>query len=121
MVGIGKYMNEKIIKPGIVKRVYDLLYKENQSYTQEAVNDVLTAFFDVIEAAVMNGDSIQLNGYMTIETQYRAAKKARNVKQNTEIIVPEHYKAIIKPGTKLNNAAKYYTEKHLTEWSRKEC
>lgn len=91
----------------------DLTKSRNQNYTQEVVGDILTAFFDVMEDAISNGDSINLNGYLTIETQYRKESKARNVYENKEIIVPEHYKVNIKVGSKLNQAAKQYTEKQL--------
>ncbi|MBQ9991406.1 MAG: HU family DNA-binding protein [Lachnospiraceae bacterium] len=106
-------MNEKIIRPGVVKRIVDLTKSRNQPYTQEVVNDILTAFFDVVEDAISNGNSINLNGYLTIETQYRKERKARNVHENTEIIVPEHYKVNIKVGSKFNQAAERYTEKQL--------
>lgn len=91
--------------------IVDLTKNKNQLYTHEVVNDILTAFFDVIESAIESGNSINLNGYMTIETQYRAERKARNVKQNKEIIVPEHFRVHIKPGSKLNRAAEIYTKK----------
>lgn len=106
-------MNEKIIRPGVVKRIVDLTKSRNQNYTQEVVNDILTAFFDVVEEAISNGNSINLNGYLTIETQYRKERKARNVSENKEIIVPEHYKVNIKSGSKFNQAAERYTELQL--------
>lgn len=106
-------MNEKIIKPGVIKRIVDLTKSRNQKYTQETVNDILTAFFDVVEDAISKGNSINLNGYMTIELQHRAERKARNVKTNTEIVVPEHYRVHIKPGAKFNQAAENFTERIL--------
>jgi len=106
-------MSEKIIRPGVVKKIVDLTKSRNQNYRQEVVSDILIAFFDVVEEAISNGDSINLNGYMTIETQYRKERKARNVSENTEIVVPEHYKVNIKAGSKFNNAAKRYTEMQL--------
>ncbi len=106
-------MNEKIIKPGVIKRIVDLTKSRNQRYTQETVNDILTAFFDVVEDAIGKGNSINLNGYMTIELQHRAERKARNVKANTEVIVPEHYRVHIKPGAKFNQAAENFTERML--------
>lgn len=111
-------MNEKIIRPGVVKRIVDLTKSRNQPYTQEVVNDILTAFFDVVEDAISNGNSINLNGYLTIETQYKKASKARNVYENTEIIVSEHYKVNIKAGSKFINAAAIYTEKQLENKSK---
>lgn len=106
-------MNEKIIRPGVVKRIVDLTKSRNQNYTQDVVGDILTAFLDVVEDAISNGNSINLNGYLTIETQYKKERKARNVHENTEIIVPEHYKVNIKAGSKFNNAAERYTEMQL--------
>lgn len=108
-----KTLNEKIIRPGVVKRIIDLTKSRNQAYTQETVNDVLTAFFDIIVDAISNGNSINMNGYMTIETQYRAERKARNVKANTEINVPEHYRVRIRPGSKFNQSAERYSKKKL--------
>lgn len=106
-------MNEKIIRPGVIKKIVDLTKSRNQNYTQDVVSDILTAFLDVVEEAISNGNSINLNGYMTIETQYKKASKARNVYENTEIVVPEHYKVNIKAGSKFNQAAERYTEKQL--------
>ncbi|MGN0163805.1 MAG: HU family DNA-binding protein [Candidatus Ornithomonoglobus sp.] len=106
-------MKEKLIKHDVVKRIVDLSKSKNHPYTQEEVNNILTSFFDVIENAISNGDSVNLNGYMTIEPQYRAERKARNVKANTIITVPEQYRVHIKSGIKFNRAAKHYTELKL--------
>lgn len=106
-------MNEKIIRKGMIKKIVNLTKSRKQTYTQEVVGDILTAFFDVVVEAISNGDSINLNGYLTIETQYRKERKARNVSENKEIIVPEHYKVNIKVGSKLNSAAAKYTERKL--------
>lgn len=50
---------------------------------------------------------------MTIEPQYRAERKARNVQANTEIKVPPHYKVNIKSGSRFNQAAERLTERIL--------
>ncbi len=106
-------MNEKIIRPGVMKRVLDLTRSRGQKYTQEAVENILTAFFDVAESAVLNGDTIHLNGFLTIGTQYRKERKARDVKKNIEMIVPPHYRVHIKAGSKLQQAAADYTKIRL--------
>ena len=61
-------MNEKIIRPGLIKRVVDLLKCRNKKYTQEDVENIVSAFWDVIIDALSNGDSVNLNGYATIGT-----------------------------------------------------
>lgn len=106
-------MADRIIKSDIVKKIVELTKSRKQKYTQEVVNDVLTAFLDVVEEVISNGNSINLNGYFTIETQYRAERKARDVSKNKEIIVPEHYRVNFKAGSKLIQAANHYTEIQL--------
>lgn len=51
-------MNEKIIKPGVIKRVVDVLKCRNKKYTQEDVENIIFAFWDVIIDGLSNGDYI---------------------------------------------------------------
>ncbi len=106
-------MNEKIIRPGMIKRVVDLLKCRNEKYTQEDVETIIFAFWDVIIDAIENGGSVNLNGYATIGTRYMAERKSRNVVENKEMILPEHYRVYFKAGSKLNQAAINYTKNHL--------
>lgn len=106
-------MGEKIIKPGVMKRVTDLLNYRNKKYTQEDVENIMSAFWDVIINALSNGDSVNLNGYVTISTRYMAERKSRNVAENKEMIVPEHYRVCFKAGSKLNQAVKEFTQRRL--------
>lgn len=105
-------MNEKIIKPGVVKRITDQIKDKNPLYTTEAVDNVLSAFFDVITTAIADGDSIILNGYMTVKPQHRAEiVTSGNIGEKT--VVPEHYAVRLKAGTQLKEAAKQLTEKQI--------
>lgn len=106
-------MNEKIIKPGVVKRITDQIKDKNPLCTPEAVDDVLTAFFNVITAAIAEGDSIILNGYMVVKPQLRADCVSGNGTMGEKIIVPRHYVAKLKAGTKLKEAAQQLTEKQI--------
>lgn len=108
-------MHEKIIKPGFVKRVGDLLKYRNMKYTQEDIEHIMSAFWDIIIDAVSNGDSVNLNGYATIGTKHMAQRRSRNVAKNQEMIVPEHYRVYFKPGSKLSQAANVFTKKQLGE------
>lgn len=108
-------MNEKIIRPGLIKRVVDLLKCRNKKYTQEDVENIVSAFWDVIIDALSNGDSVNLNGYATIGTKYMAERKSRNVVKNKEMILPAHYRVCFKAGSKLNQAVMTYTQKQLGE------
>ena len=102
-------MNEKLIKPGVVKRIADSLRHKDKNYTQEDIETVLSAFWDVVIDAISNGDFVKLNGYATIGIKYMAERKSRNVVENRTMILPEHYR----PGSKLNQAAKDFTAKEL--------
>ncbi len=106
-------MNERITKPRLIKRTVDLLKHRNKKYTQEDVEVILSAFRDIVIEAVSNGDSINLNGYATIGTKYMAKRKSRNVIENQELIVPEHYQVRLKAGSKLKQAAMDFTRKKL--------
>lgn len=108
-------MNEKIIRPGLIKRVVDLLKCRNKKYTQEDVENIVSAFWDVIIDALSNGDSVNLNGYATIGTKYMAERKSRNVVKNKEMILPAHYRVCFKAGSKLNQTVMTYTQKQLGE------
>lgn len=106
-------MNEKIIKPGLIKRIVDLLKDKDQRFTSEDVENVMEAFWQIVIQAILNGDSINLNGYVLIETKHVAERKSRNVVENKEIILPEHYGVRFKAGSKLKNAAMQYTKRQL--------
>ena len=106
-------MNEKLIKPGVVKRIADSLRHKDKNYTQEDIETILSAFWDVVIDAISNGDSVKLNGYATIGIKHMAERKSRNVVENRTMILPEHYRVHFKPGSKLNQAAKDFTAKEL--------
>lgn len=108
-------MNEKIIKPGVIQRITNRIKDKNPLYTPKAADDVLTAFFNVITDAIANGDSIVLNGYMTVKPQFRAKSISSNGITGEKIIIPEHYTAKLKAGAKLKEAAKQLTEKQIGE------
>lgn len=106
-------MNEKIIKPGVVKRIVDSLKYKDKKYTQEDVETILLAFWDIVIDALSNGDSVNLNSYATIGIKHMAERKSRNVVENRDMILPEHYRVYFKPGSRLNRAAMAFTQKEL--------
>lgn len=108
-------MNEKIIKPGVIYRIFELTKSRNKNHSIETISEVLTAFLDVVENSISAGTSVVLNGYMVIEPRHRPQKKIYCAGKHEEITIPEQYRAYIKPGSKLAKAAKRYTEKKLGE------
>ena len=123
-------MKEKVVKSDIVKRVVEKLkgtkiniggnkysYKReyNLKYTQEIVDNVICAFMDVMVDTIENGDSVKLIGYLTLEPKYYAKKRARNVYDDKEIIVPARYRVKLNVGSKLEEACERLSERELKE------
>ena len=119
-------MNEEIIKPGIVKRTVDKLdgtriviggnkeyYKSlyHLQYTQEIVDNVLSAFLQVMEDELGQGNTIRLNGYFTVKPEFRKSRKARNVYANEDVIIPDRYVLKMKGGKKLKEACERFNKK----------
>ncbi len=108
-------MNERIIKPGVIHRIFELTKSRKQNHSLETINEIITAFLDVIENSISIGSAVVLNGYMVIEPRHRPQKKVYCAGKGKEITIPEQYRAYIKPGSKLATAAKRYTEKKIGE------
>ncbi len=106
-------MNEKIIRPGVIQRIFNLTKSRKQNHSIETISEILTAFFDVVENSISIGNTIVLNGYMIIEPRHRPQKEIYCAGKGKEITIPEQYRVYIKPGSKLATAAKRYTEKKL--------
>lgn len=106
-------MNEKITRLGLIKRTADLLKCRSKKYMQEDVENIVSAFWDVVIGAIANGGSVNLNGYAAIGIKHMAERKSRNVFENKEMTLPEHYRVSFKAGTKLNQAAAAFTQKQL--------
>ena len=100
-------MKEEIIKPGIVRRITERVETENGLVISPETTDIiLTAFLDIVADILSEGDSIKLEGYMTIYPQLYKSKQIKNVADQSIVNIPARYKAKIKTGTKLNNACK---------------
>ena len=61
------------------------------------VQQVVETFFNVVKEAVKNDDNVYVRGFGSFITKKRAAKKARNISQNTTIIIEEHFIPSFKP------------------------
>ncbi len=119
-------MNDSIIKPGVINRIVERLkdtkivvggnkitYKSKYhlKYSQEIVNNVLDAFLDTVRDAIAEGDTIQINGYITIKPSYVKERMRVNPYTNEKFIAPAHYQTKIYLGTKLQEANERYNKK----------
>lgn len=74
------------------------------------VQETIESFFKVVKNSVASGNNIYLRGFGTFEVKKRAPKVARNIRNNTSILVAEHYIPKFKPSKefveKVKNARK---------------
>ena len=62
----GGQMKQKIIKPGVVRRIAEKIADEGINIPKETVDICLTAFLDTVADILSEGDSVVLKGYMNI-------------------------------------------------------
>ena len=101
-------MNQKVIKPGIVRRMVERIESSGQSISPEMADMCITAFLDTVADILSEGDTAILRGYMNIYPKYCKSKEVKNVMDKSRVTIPAHYKA----GKKLNEACQnliYYT------------
>ena len=92
---------------------YQYKREYNLKYSQEIVKNVINTFFDVIVESIENGDCISFDGYMVIEPKRYSARRARNLVEDKEMMMPTQYRLKVRPGTKIKNACKKLSEKEF--------
>ena len=55
------------------------------------------AFFTVVKNTMSNGENIYVRGFGSFVNKKRAKKIARNISQNTAMVIDEHYVPSFKP------------------------
>ncbi|MFN4147635.1 MAG: HU family DNA-binding protein [Runella sp.] len=61
------------------------------------VSDTVEAFFTVVKDSLAQGENIYVRGFGSFINKKRAKKVARNISQNTAIVIEEHYVPSFKP------------------------
>ncbi len=64
---------------------------------KEDVAFVLENFFEIVKKTMYQGKGVFLRGFGSFVNKKRAEKKARNIHQNTEVIVQAHFIPTFKP------------------------
>ncbi len=67
---------------------------------------VVEAFMGNVKKAVAAGDNVYLRGFGSFITKQRAEKVARNISQNTTIVIPAHSVPAFKPSKAFLNVVK---------------
>jgi len=87
----------------LVQKISD---KVGGDLSQSDVDKVIGGFADVLTEAVSQGESVQIQGLLTVETVDRAARQGRNPRTGESIEIAATTGVSIKAGSKLKAAAK---------------
>ena len=69
--------------------------------TKKSAEEALNAFVDVVTAALVKGEKVQLVGFGSFEVRKRAARKGRNPQTKEEIKIPASKAPVFKAGKAL--------------------
>ncbi len=64
---------------------------------KDDVTQTVEAFFKVVKDSMVEGENIYIRGFGSFINKKRAKKIARNISQNTAIVIDEHYIPAFKP------------------------
>ena len=71
--------------------------------TKKSAEETLNAFVDVVTAALVEGEKVQLVGFGSFEVRKRAARKGRNPQTKEEIKIPASKAPVFKAGKALKD------------------
>lgn len=67
---------------------------------------IVETFMNTVEEQLVNQKMVRLSGFGSFKLKKRAAKKARDINKNTEMIIPEHFVPSFKPSKKFREMVK---------------
>ena len=88
-------------KKEIVKEV-----SEQANLTQTEVKSIIQTTFDVILAALVRGEKVELRNFGVFMVKDRAERRARNPRTGEEVIVPKKRVVIFRPGRMMDTRIK---------------
>lgn len=73
---------------------------------KEVAMSIVKAFMATVKESVIAGDSVYLRGFGSFIVKQRAMKVARNISENTTIVIPAHPVPAFKPAKMFLKAVK---------------
>jgi DNA-binding protein HU-beta len=70
---------------------------ERTGLERNEVQTTVESFFKVVKNSLADGENVYFRGFGSFTLQKRKAKVARNISQNTQITIPEHFIPKFKP------------------------
>jgi integration host factor subunit beta len=83
-------------KKEIVKAI-----SEKVGLTQLQAKEVVQMTFDAIVEMLAAGERVELRNFGVFDVKHRVTRKGRNPKTGIEVMVPEKYVVIFKPGKEM--------------------
>lgn len=77
---------------------------DETGFTKADAEKALSAFIHQVEAALKDGEKVQLTGFGSFEVKERAARIGRNPKTNEEVSIPASKAPVFKAGKSLKEA-----------------
>lgn len=77
---------------------------DETGFTKADAEKALSAFIHQVEAALKDGEKVQLTGFGSFEVKERAARIGRNPKTDEEVSIPASKAPVFKAGKSLKEA-----------------
>lgn len=77
---------------------------EETGFTKADAEKALSAFIHQVEAALKDGEKVQITGFGYFEVKERAARIGRNPQTNEEVSIPASKVPVFKAGKSLKEA-----------------
>ncbi|MFT5171709.1 MAG: DNA-binding protein HU-beta [Candidatus Marinamargulisbacteria bacterium] len=87
------------------KEIIDEL-SERVDLPKNSLKVIVEEAFDIIMEALVKDQSVNIVGFGAFEVRQRAARRGRNPKTGTEILIPETRTPAFRPSKNLTNAVK---------------
>ena len=81
----------------IAKRLACQEISKQTGIDKTSVVMVIEGFMDAVKDSLASGENVYLRGFGSFIVKERAAKTARNISQNTTIVIPAHKIPAFKP------------------------
>ena len=90
-------MTKADIAAVIAKRLACQEISKQTGIDKASVVMVIEGFMDAVKDSLAKGENVYLRGFGSFIVKERAAKTARNISQNTTIVIPAHKIPAFKP------------------------
>ncbi|MGD1839829.1 MAG: HU family DNA-binding protein [Thermonemataceae bacterium] len=85
------------------------------------VQRTVEEFFKVVKSNMVKGENIYMRGFGSFINKKKAKKTARNISQNTAIIIDEHYVPAFKPAKEFVEQVKANVKVSKKDKNKKEA